>query len=59
MNDKNITYTYTVNPDSWNLVVCFTPQSVMDDEIEKKLTVMSEYKDAMAVLSKFTQHGQG
>jgi hypothetical protein len=41
------------------MIVCFTPQSVMHDEIEKKLTVMSEYKDAMAVLSKFTQHGQG
>jgi hypothetical protein len=54
MNNKNITYTYTVNPNSWNLVLNFTPQSVIDDEIEKKLTVMSEYKDAKSVLVKFT-----
>jgi hypothetical protein len=58
MDYKNITYTYTVNPNSWNLVLNFTPQSVIDDEVEKKLTDMPEYKDAKLVLSKFTQHGQ-
>lgn len=56
MNYKNITY--TIKPSACNIILCYTTQDRLEYEIEKKLTDMSEYKDAKLVLSKFTQHGQ-
>lgn len=56
--DNNIRYTYTITPNAWNLILNVTPGKNYIDEVENKLVVMSEYKDAKEVLSKFTLHGK-
>ena len=55
---KTFNATYTVNPWSTSVILKLIPAVDESQEIENKLSNMSEYKDAKSVLSKFTQHGQ-
>lgn len=62
MNDKPYQFktfnaTYTVNPNSGNIILNFNTSNI-DYLIENKLESMTEYKDAKEVLTKFTLHGK-